>query len=55
MRVPLPRSGPAPEPAIQRAVWHDLAECLYGFDHQTALRLAFVRWLVETGRLGEDE
>jgi hypothetical protein len=30
-----------------------LAQHAYGFDAPTARRVAFVRWLVATGRLGE--
>ncbi len=33
--------------------WIDLAQCIYGFDRDTARRLAFYRWLWETRRLGE--
>jgi hypothetical protein len=35
--------------------WVIVAECLYGFDRQTAQRLAFVRWLRVTGRLDGDD
>jgi hypothetical protein len=35
--------------------WISVAECMYGFDRQTAQRLAFVRWLRLTGRLRDDE
>ena len=34
--------------------WIDVAECLYGFDHLTAQRLAFFRWLHDTGRILDD-
>jgi hypothetical protein len=39
---------------VHCAEWVTIAECLYGFDHLVAQRLAFVRWLRQTGRLRED-
>jgi hypothetical protein len=35
--------------------WVIVAECLYGFDEPTARRLAFIRWLHATGRIGADD
>ena len=34
-------------------VWANVAQRVYGFDRATAQRLAFIRWLVETGRIHE--
>jgi hypothetical protein len=53
MRVVL-GGQPATEAANRdRSTWADMAQEVYGFERQTARRLAFVRWLVQTGRLGD--
>ncbi len=46
---------PATEKVIRPADdWVAIAECIYGFDRQTAQRLSFIRWLCVTGRLEAD-
>jgi hypothetical protein len=49
------RNSPATEKGAggQAAVWTALANDTYGFDPRTARRVAFVRWLVATGRLSD--
>jgi hypothetical protein len=41
------------EGAISWTAWVAEAEQRYGFDHPTARRLAFLRWLFAMGRLRE--
>ena len=43
----------AVEAVLRHADRVEVAEHLYGFDERTAQRLAFYRWLRETGRLSD--
>ncbi len=41
------------EELLRRAEPREVAQHLYGFDPQMARRLAFFRWLYQTGRLSD--
>jgi hypothetical protein len=55
MRVLIGCQAAAEDEIPCRSTWADVAQQLYGFDRHTAQRLAFVRWLVLTGRLSDVE
>jgi hypothetical protein len=54
MSVVHERDAAGPTVTFHCTEWVIIAECLYGFDRLVAQRLAFVRWLRETGRLRDD-